>query len=232
MDNIDTELEKYAVGNQAYVEFHQKIINTKKTILGVKVPDLRRLAKKLASSFDYDDIARLLLQLDANIYEQVLLCGLVIANAKLSDEQRISLTKKYLNLADSWSEIDVFVQKKAEYKKPIWWKFAIDCLRSDKEFVVRYGIVAIMTNFLDKKYLDTALNEIRLVKHQGYYVKMAQAWFYATVAVYDFEVALNELSSGQIDGWVKRKALQKMLESYRISSEQKILIRELRQKVW
>ncbi len=228
MMKINTQLEDLAIGNEEYAKFNKKIVNTKKTVLGVRVPDLRKLAKKLARNIDHNEIENLLLQIDKNIYEQVLLCGLVISQAKLTDAQRINLTKKYLQLVDSWAEIDTFAPKRTLQNRQIWWDFITNCLKSDQEFVVRYGVIELMQNFLDQSSIKQVLAKIRTVKHRGYYVKMAIAWLYATAAVDFFDLVMNEIKTNQIDNWTKQKALQKMLESYRISDQQKELIREIK----
>lgn len=229
MNNIKHQLEKLATGNSEYAQFNQRIVNTKKTVLGVRVPDLRKLAKQLACNMGYAEITKLLHELNPTIYEQVLLCGLIIAHAKLTTKQKITLTKKYLKLTDSWAEIDIFVQKSNPPDKLVWWEFALACLDSRQEFVVRYGIIELMTNFLDDDHFSLSLKAVGSVQHSGYYVKMAQAWFYATAATKNFPLVIEELEINRIDVWTKRKAIQKMLESYRISVEQKLIVRQLKQ---
>jgi len=228
MNDIDAQLKNLTIGNEDYAEFNKRTVNTNKIVLGVRMPDLRRLAKKLAQNVDQDEIEKLLFKIDTTVYEQVLLCGLIISYARLADAQKISLTKKYLNLADSWAEIDAFVQKRTLENRQIWWDFASSCLKSKQEFVVRYGVVELMTNFSNQQDIDATLAKMRTVKHQGYYVKMAIAWLYATAAVDFFDLVLAEIKSNQIDEWTKQKALQKMIESYRISDEQKEIIRKLK----
>ncbi|MGI6612728.1 MAG: DNA alkylation repair protein [Candidatus Nanosyncoccaceae bacterium] len=231
MRNINAKLKKLTIGNKKYAEFQAKTINTKKTILGVRMPDLRKLAKKLARDLSQKEIEGLLSEVDANIYERVLLCGLVISYAKLDDKQRIALTKKYLELADSWAEIDSFVTKHPKEASTIWREFVSECLKSPHEFVVRYGIVELMTNFLDQKSITTTLAKIRDIKHDGYYVKMAIAWLYATAAIDNFDLIITEVKANQVDNWTKQKALQKMIESFQISNEQKTAVRKAKQEL-
>ena len=231
MNNIATQLQALAIGNEQYAKFNKKIVNTSKTILGVRMPNLRQLAKKLAHNINQDEIEKLLLQIDTTIYEQVLLCGLIISYAQLDDRQKIALTKKYLKLVDSWAEIDTFVQKRPLKNKQIWWNLATSCLRSKQEFIVRYGVIELMLNFLDKSSIDAVLTKIRTVKHQGYYVKMAIAWLYATAAVNFFDLIMIEMENNQIDKWTKQKALQKMIESRQIAEQQKIIIKKLKSRL-
>ena len=222
-DRIKTQLTELAQGNESYAAFNRRIVNTKMPVIGVRVPDLRRLAKELAGEMSAADISRLLAA-PSNLYEYVLLCGLLINRAKISDEEAIRLTRQYLPCVDSWAHIDVFVEKKRRFAGEVWWDFALECLQSEAEFTVRYGVISLMTNFLDEAHIDQVFAALRNVKHDGYYVKMALAWLYATAAVHFFELTLAELENEHIDTWTRNKAYQKMRESRRFTPEQQAVI--------
>ena len=222
-DNILAKLTDLAQGNESYAAFNQRIVNTKMPVIGVRVPDLRRLARELAGDMSAADISRLLAA-PSNLYEYVLLCSLLINRAKISDEEAIKLTQQYLPHVDSWAHIDVFVEKKRRFAGEVWWDFALECLQNEAEFTVRYGVISLMTNFLDEAHIDQVFAALRNVKHDGYYVKMALAWLYATAAVNFFELTLAELENGHIDAWTRNKAYQKMRESRRFMPEQQAVI--------
>ena len=154
----------------------------------------------------------------------MLLCGLLITHARLDDQTTIDLTKQYLPHVDSWAHIDIFVEKKRRFAGEVWRDFALECLQSEAEFTVRYGIISLMTNFLDEAHIDQVFAALRGIKHDGYYVKMALAWLYATAAVNFFELTLAELENGHIDAWTRNKAYQKMRESRRFTPEQQAVI--------
>ena len=222
-NDILDRLTDLAQGNETYATFNKRIVNTKMPVIGVRVPDLRRLAKELAGEMSAADISRLLAT-PSNLYECVLLCGLLINRARISDEEAISLTQQYLPRVDSWAHIDIFVEKKRRFAGEVWWDFALECLQSEAEFTVRYGVISLMTNFLDEAHIDQVFAALRNVKHDGYYVKMALAWLYATAAVHFFELTLAELENGHIDAWTRNKAYQKMRESRRFTPEQQDVI--------
>ena len=222
-DRIKAQLIDLAQGNESYAAFNRRIVNTKMPVIGVRVPDLRRLAKELAGEMSAADISRLLAA-PSNLYEYVLLCGLLINRAKISDEEAIRLTRQYLPCVDSWAHIDVFVEKKRRFAGEVWWDFALECLQNEAEFTVRYGVISLMTNFLDESHINQVFAALRRIKHDGYYVKMALAWLYATAAVHFFELTLAELESGHIDAWTRNKAYQKMRESRRFTPEQQAVI--------
>ena len=159
-------------------------------------------------------------------FDYMLLCGLLITHARLDDRAAIDLAKHYLPLVDSWAHIDIFVEKKRRFAGEVWWDFALECLQSEAEFTVRYGVISLMTNFLDETRIDQVFAALRNVRHDGYYVKMALAWLYATAAVNFFELTLAELENGHIDAWTRNKAYQKMRESRRFTPEQQRIIRQ------
>ena len=222
-DRIKTQLTELAQGNESYAAFNQRIVNTKMPVIGVRVPDLRRLARELAPDMSAAKISELLRVKDVT-FDYVLLCGLLITHARLDDLVAIDLTKQYLLHVDSWAHIDTFVEKKRRFAGEIWWDFTLECLQSKAEFTARYGVVSLMTNFLDEAHIDQVFAALRDIKHDGYYVKMALAWLYATAAVNFFKKTLAELENRQIDTWTRNKAYQKMRESRRFTPRQQQII--------
>ena len=229
-DRIIAQLTNLAQGNESYAAFNQRIVNTKMPVIGVRVPDLRRLARELAPGMSAADISELLTAQNES-FDYVLLCGLLITHARLDDQMAIDLTKQYLPHVDSWAHIDIFVEKKRRFAGEMWQDFALECLRSEAEFTVRYGIVSLMTNFLDEVHIDQVFAALRGIKHDGYYVKMALAWLYATAAVHFFELTLAELENGHIDAWTRNKAYQKMRESRRFTPEEQEIILKNKQAI-
>lgn len=223
--NLTRQLETLAQGNESYAAFNKRIVNTKMPVIGVRVPDLRQLARELAPDMSAAGISKLLTAKNKS-FDYVLLCGLLITHARLDDQTAIDLTKQYLPCVDSWAHIDVFVEKKRRFAGELWWDFALECLQNKAEFIVRYGVISLMTNFLDKAHIDQVFAALRNVKHNGYYVKMGLAWLYATTAVHFFELTLAELENGHIDAWTRNKAYQKMRESRRFTPKEQRIIRQ------
>jgi 3-methyladenine DNA glycosylase AlkD len=138
MNNIFEKLLELARGNEEYAIFNKKIINTKKEVLGVRTPDMRKLAKSLAKNLNFRDILKFLQNLNKNIYEEVFLSGLLIAYSKFTDEEKIKLTKLYLSNVDNWALVDVFVSTFKKIDENLWWDFVVECLGENEEFVVRF----------------------------------------------------------------------------------------------
>ena len=229
-DRIIVQLTDLAQGNETYAAFNQRIVNTKMPVIGVRVPDLRRLARRLAPDMGVANISKLL-TVQNKSFDYVLLCGLLITHARLDDQTAIDLTKQYLPHVDSWAHIDTLVEKKRRFAGDIWWDFALECLQSEAEFTVRYGVISLMTNFLDESHVDQVFAALRGIKYDGYYVKMALAWLYATAAVNFFELTLAELENEHIDAWTRNKAYQKMRESRRFTPEEQEIILKNKQAI-
>ena len=229
-DRVIAQLANLAQGNETYAAFNKRIVNTKMPVIGVRVPDLRRLARELAPDMSAADISKLLTAKNES-FDYVLLCGLLITHARLDDRMAIDLTKQYLSHVDSWAHIDIFVEKKRCFAGEVWRDFALECLQSEAEFTVRYGVVSLMTNFLDEAHIDQVFAALRNVRHDGYYVKMALAWLYATAAVHFFELTLAELENGHIDAWTRNKSYQKMRESRRFTLEEQEIILKNKQVI-
>ena len=221
--DVSFKIAKLAEGNESYATFNQRIVNTKMPVIGVRVPDLRRLARELAPDMSAADISELLTAQNES-FDYVLLCGLLITHVRIDDQTAIDLTKQYLPRVDSWAHIDTFVEKKRRFAGEMWRDFALECLQSEAEFTVRYGVISLMTNFLDEAHIDQVFAALRKVTSDGYYVKMALAWLYATAAVNFFEKTLAELENRQIDAWMRNKAYQKMRESRRFTPRQQQII--------
>lgn len=237
---IDTKLRQLAAGNDEYATFNKRIVNTRQQVYGVRVPDLRKLAKQLVrqgisprdAPIGATEVRAYLRSLDHNalVFEQVLLGGLLINHLKIDDETRAELTEIYLPLVDSWAQIDCFVERKAAYRNDFWWQFATDKLADKREFFVRYGVIMLMCNFLTPEKLAAVFAELRQISHDGYYVKMAMAWLYAEAALVDFAATMRELQTAPINPWIKKKALQKCRESRRFSAKEQAIIAQERGK--
>ena len=138
--------------------------------------------------------------------------------------------EKFIPKINSWAVCDVSVaglkitKKNMEYM----WLFLQKYLKSDKEFELRFAIVMMLDFYITEEYIDKVLEILNNVKHKGYYVKMAIAWTIQVAFVKFPEKTFELLKNNKIDDWTYNKALQKIIESYRIGEETKKIIRNMK----
>lgn len=214
--------------DEKYKNFHKKICNTKYKILGVKIPTLRKIAKKLLKEYDYKKILNNI----GNIYyEEVMLEGIIIGNIKCDYNKKLDLITNFLPKIDNWAVCDIFcgelkfIKKyKCEFLKYIT---KINC---DKEYYQRFIIVILLDYYIDDNYIDFVLNCMLDFISDKYYVKMAVAWCLSICLIKFFNKTVSFLNDNKynLDKWTYNKALQKGLESFRISKENKEILKTMK----
>ena len=222
-------LEKELNGD--YKKFNEKLITTKYEILGVKIPVLRKLSKKLLKEFSYQEILN---SLSNEYFEYVLIKGLVIANCEVSYIERLKLIDEYLTLIDNWCICDIFVSELKFIKQHLndFYQIVLDNLETNNAFHIRFSLVVLLTYYLNDTYIDDVLKISLSIKHEDYYVKMANSWLLSICMVKYFDTTINFMKEKQLeyDVWTYNKALQKGRESLRISSEKKDILKNLKIK--
>jgi len=230
--DLRRKLKEPAEGGE-YAAFTKKVAKTDKIVLGVRTPHMRKLARDIAKDMglDAEDAAlEFLRAADKSIFEEIFVAGLVINYAQMKDEKRLDLLREYMKDIDSWGLVDSFAtRKKGEFDEKLWWKFACECMASKEEFVVRFGIVELLVDFLDDEHIDAVFAQIAKVKHDGYYVKMAIAWLYATAAQNYWNKTLALVR--KTDRWIRSATYVKIMESEFFSKQQKQRIREIRENI-
>lgn len=200
-------------------------------VLGIRIPALRRLAAQIAK----DDWQSYLQTADTYYMEERMLQGMVIGHLKMKDtEEYLALVAKFIPLINSWSVCDTFdfcgKQRFVDKNKEKVWQFLEQWMASDKEYEIRFGVVMAMGHYIDEEYIDKVLLWMDRIRHEGYYVKMAVAWSLSVCYVKFPEKTMNYLKKNHLDDFTYNKALQKIVESYRVSAEDKEVIRRMRRK--
>lgn len=212
-----------------YKEFHSKLLPGIDNILGVRVPQLRNLAKEIARG----DWETFLGENDREWYENDMLQGLVIGCAKMDFEKRLALTREFIPRINNWAVCDVFCGSLKETKKhrERMWEFLQPFLKSDHEYEIRFGVVMLLSHFVEEDYLEPAFAAFDAITSEAYYVRMAVAWAVSVYFVHFPEESMDYLKKNQLDDWTYNKALQKITESYRVDGETKAKIRSMKRKV-
>ena len=216
------EFDEFVKANseEEYKSFHSRLTRSNYPINGIRVPKLRKYAKELAKSADVRDF----LNQKSKCYEQCMLKGLLITHLKLDDTEFFELLERYIDEIDDWALTDVTCSG-IHRKDEAYLRKIKEYAKKDDIWYARWGIVATMENFFDK---DDVIYEIvdNLIA-KDYYVDMALAWLIQVLAVKNREVAVTLMKSDRVNGAVKKYAVRKIKDSFRISKEDKVFFAKL-----
>ena len=223
--NIQEELFK--LQDSKYKEFQAKLVPNidSDSIIGIRTPELRDLAKKVFNS-DYSSFIN---ELPHKYYEENLLHIFVISMIKDFDEC-VSEVERFLPYIDCWPVCDqsspkVF-KKNHEKLLPIVKKW----IASKHVYTSRFGMRVLMNEFLDKDFKPEYLELVAKVKGEDYYLKMMVAWYFATALAKQYDATISYIENNKLDKWVHNKTIQKAIESYRVTDEHKEYLKSLKFK--
>ena len=225
-----TEIQKrlFALQDKGYREGSIKLNPSvdPDTIIGIRIPALRALAKELKGT---DAAAAFIAALPHQYFEEYSLHTFLIGYIKDFDEAIVQ-TDRLLPWLNSWALTDS-MRIKAFEKDPARLLPTIDkWLGSGDTYTIRYGILCLMNYFLDARFDPSYLKKVAAVRSDEYYVNMMIAWYFATALAKQYEAALPYIENRRLDQWTHNKAIQKAIESYRVTDEHKIYLRTLRWK--
>ncbi len=227
--NISDYLNPYIDKN--YKLFHERICQTKYEIIGIKIPILRKISKLLLKDYNTYEILN---SLNENYYEYVMLQGLIIANAKVSFEEKLDLINKFIPKIDNWAICDIFCGelKFIKNNKEKFLKYILSYLESYKEYYKRFSVVILLNYYINDEYIDFILNKMLEIKSDYYYVKMAISWCLSICLIRYFDKTIEFMNTNKnnFDKWTYNKALQKGIESFRISKENKKTLQNMKIK--
>ena len=212
--------------DESYRDFQVKLVPNipAETIIGVRTPDTRRIAKEVFSSDQQDSF---LTELPHKYYEENIVHFFVIAMIKDFD-QCVRAVELFLPYIDCWPVSDqatpVSFRKNHEKLLPYIKKW----IASPHVYTARFGIRMLMNEFLGDDFKEEYLDLAASNKGDDYYLRMMIAWYFATALAKKYDEAVVYLEQHRLDDWVHKKAIQKALESYRVSEEHKQYLRSLR----
>lgn len=201
--------------------FTLKLTPTKYEVLGIKLPVMRDIAKKINKGNKIEFIK----QNTYHYYEEIMILGFVIATT--INYQNIDEFIKYI---DNWAICDSFSNtlKKQKYNRDELFNYANNLIKSKEEFICRVGLIILLNNFIDKEHINLIYKEIEKIKSDKYYINMAIAWFIAEGYIKEKEVTLKYLLKTKLDKFTFNKAISKIHDSYRVSKEEKEYLNTLR----
>ncbi len=218
----------FSFQDKEYRDFNSKLIPNvdKDNIIGVRSPILRKYEKKIRNTSISQEF---LSTLPHKYIEEYILHALLLENIKNYDEI-IEALNKFLPFVDNWAVCDIMSIKLFKKHLDILPSQLDKWLNSSHPYTIRFAIKMYMTYYLDESFDVSYMKKIAKIHSEDYYVNMMIAWYFATSLAKQYNIAIKFLEKPQLDKWVHNKAIQKAIESYRITSEQKTYLRTLKIK--
>ena len=228
-ERIRRELE--ALADPVYRDFQAKLVPTveEDRILGVRTPTLRTLARRLVRERP-DDVRAFLAAPAHATYDEMNLHGELIGRVAKEPEEAFGLLDAFLPLVDNWATCDLIRVPAFRRDLPAVLERIRGWVAAEPEYVVRFGVVQLMTLFLDDAFEPEHLTLVASINRPEYYVNMARAWYFSFALIKQSAATLPlfERRPIALDAWTHNKALQKARESRRITPEQKTYLQSLK----
>lgn len=214
------------LADDEYRKFCTTFVSTRQQMFGVRLPSLRKIAKRIAKQEPLSFIT----EEKQNIYEMILLEGMVLSYMDKPLAEILPFCESFLDKVDNWAQIDsTFCNFKSVRNEAA---MALDVVRtwlkSDKEFTVRAGLVILLAHYVRQENLDMIFGLSQKVNHKGHYVHMANAWLISVCMAKFPEETIIFFQENSLDNKTHNKAILKSRESLRVSKEHKLIIHELK----
>lgn len=218
--------ELFALQDISYADFQAKLTPgiARELLIGVRVPELRKLAKRLLKE---PEAALFLLELPHTYYDENMLHALLLSFMKDYDAC-IAAVDQFLPYVDNWAVCDILSPKIFKKHKTALLEKIKEWSASEETYTCRFGIEMLMSHFLDDDFKPEYLTIPASVQSEAYYVQMMVAWFFATALAKQWDASVQYIEAHVLDTWTHHKAIQKACESNRITPKQKEYLRTLK----
>jgi 3-methyladenine DNA glycosylase AlkD len=209
-----------------YRDFQAKLVPnvSPDTIIGVRTPDMRKIAKEVFNSPEKDEFLK---ELPHKYYEENLVHFFIIAMIKDFDEC-IEKVEEFLPYVDCWPVSDQATPKSFKKNHAKLLPYIKNWIASDHVYTARFGIRMLMNEFLDDDFKDEYLELVASKEGDDYYLKMMVAWYFATALAKKYDESVKYIEGRKLDDWIHKKAIQKAVESYRVTDEHKEHLKKYR----
>jgi len=223
-----TEIQRrlFALQDEGYRDFQAPLIPTlpRERIIGVRTPSLRKLAKELKGTAMAADF---LAELPHTYYDEDNLHAALIGHIR-DFEPCIAAVGRFLPFVDNWATCDMLRPGALAKDKSALLAYIRLWLQSGQTYTVRFAMGMLMSHFLDGDFRAEYLEWVAAVRSEEYYIRMMQAWYFATALAKQYEAAVKYLEQRKLEAWVHNKTIQKARESYRINDGQKKYLKSLK----
>ena len=223
-----TEIQQrlFALQDAGYRDFHAALMPTvdKALVIGVRMPALRALAKELKGTEPASDF---MAALPHEYYEENNLHAALIGHIRDFDAC-MAAVERFLPYVDNWATCDMMNPRALAKDKAALLERIRLWLQSGHTYTVRFGMGMLMNHFLEEDFREEYPALVASVRSEEYYVRMMQAWYFATALAKQYEAAVTYLEQRRLGAWVHNKTIQKARESFRVSQEQKEYLKSLK----
>ena len=216
----------FQLQDEKYRDFQSKLIpNLEASVMiGVRTPELRKLSREMVRR---ENIGEFLDALPHRYFDENQLHAFILSEIRDYD-RCVEAVCRFLPYVDNWATCDQMSPKVFRRNRQALLPHIREWIDSGKTYTVRFGIGMLMSHFLDEGFDQTYAETVASIRSEEYYVNMMIAWYFATALVGHYEEILPFLEEKRLDPWTHNKAIQKAIESYRITEEQKAYLRTLR----
>ena len=218
----------FAAQDTAYRDFQAKLIPgmNSENMIGVRTPELRKLAKQFAKR---EEIHEFLDDVPHTYFDENQLHAFIISLSK-DFNTCMEQTERFLPFIDNWATCDQLSPKIFAKNKDALLGHIRKWISSDRTYTIRFGVGMLMSHFLDTDFNEEYPELVSSIRSEEYYVNMMRAWYFATALAKQYDAVLPYIEERKLDPWTHNKAIQKAIESYRITPEQKAYLRTLKVK--
>lgn len=196
-------------------------------IIGVRMPDIRMLAKEIKNDEYIDNFLE---ELPHKYHEENVLHGILLSYRYKDIDILLKKLDKFLKYVDNWAVTDVISPKLFKKYPDKVYKYIVKWVNSKYEYKIRFGIVSLLQFYLDDNYDRKIIDLVKSIKSESYYINMAIAWFYSFALIKQYDDIIVIFENKELDKWIHNKSIQKAIESYRIDDFKKEYLKTLKIK--
>ena len=226
MNKSDLYRKMYDLQDLKYRDMQIKIIPTinPQSVIGVRTPELKSMAKDIMKAGNYKGFLE---ELPHKYFEENQLQAFIISGIKDLNECMAEL-ERFLPYVDNWATCDQMSPKIFKKHREVLFTHIKEWIRSERTYTVRFGVGMLMEHFLDEDYDPKYPEMVAELRSEEYYVNMMIAWYFATALAKQYESIIPYIEQKRLDDWTHNKAIQKSVESRRITEEQKLYLKSLK----
>lgn len=222
------QIELFKLQDLKYKEFQQKLMPTVNPdkVIGIRTPVLRKFAKEFGKRAEAKEFIK---NLPHKYYEEDNLHAFLLEEIK-DYETLIKELNKFLPFVDNWGTCDSMRPKILKNHKEELLEDIKKWLDSKDTYTIRFAVNCLMNYYLDEDFNPEYLEKVAKIESEEYYINMVRAWYFATALAKQYDETIKILENNALDKWTHNKTIQKAVESYRITEEQKVVLKNLKIK--